>query len=116
MGTRRIDERDIMFSRYLLEPGSHRFETYYREQPDKRGADDRFRALPGVLATDASASDPVLFGAARASFEVVKHMPYNYVVIFDDVVTTGSTVNELAHVLKRAGVERVDVWSIARAG
>jgi ferredoxin len=74
MGTRRVDERDIMFSRYLLEPGSHRFETYYREQPDKRGADDRFRRLPGVLATDASASDPVLFGAARASFEVVKHL------------------------------------------
>jgi predicted amidophosphoribosyltransferase len=36
-------------------------------------------------------------------------------VIVDDVVTTTSTVNELAHVLKKAGVKRVDVWSIARA-
>jgi len=36
-------------------------------------------------------------------------------VRLDDVVTTGSTVNELAGVLKRAGVQRVDVWSVARA-
>ncbi|RCL44590.1 MAG: ComF family protein, partial [Candidatus Thioglobus sp.] len=36
------------------------------------------------------------------------------VIIFDDVVTTGATVNELAHTIKRAGVERVDVWALAR--
>ena len=38
MGESRIDERDIMFSRNLLEPGSERFEAYYREHPDKREA------------------------------------------------------------------------------
>jgi predicted amidophosphoribosyltransferase len=37
------------------------------------------------------------------------------VAILDDVVTTGSTTGELAKVLKRAGVERVDVWAAARA-
>jgi len=52
----------------------------------------------------------------RGAFECVKAMPYEYVAILDDVVTTGSTVNELARVLKKAGVKRVDVWSIARAG
>ncbi len=35
-------------------------------------------------------------------------------VIVDDVVTTGSTVNELARVLCRAGAARVDVWTVAR--
>lgn len=34
--------------------------------------------------------------------------------IVDDVVTTGSTVNELAQVLLRAGAARVDVWAVAR--
>ena len=37
------------------------------------------------------------------------------VAIIDDVVTTGSTVNELAKTLKKAGVKRVDVWAFARA-
>ena len=40
---------------------------------------------------------------------------YRHVAIVDDVVTTGSTVNELARVLIRSGVSRVDVWACARA-
>jgi len=40
---------------------------------------------------------------------------HDHVVIIDDVVTTGSTVNELARVLKRSGVKKVGVWSISRA-
>lgn len=38
-----------------------------------------------------------------------------HVVLLDDVMTTGATVHECARVLKRAGVERVDVWALARA-
>ena len=37
------------------------------------------------------------------------------VAIIDDVVTTGSTVNEIAKLLKSAGVEEIEVWCIARA-
>jgi len=47
--------------------------------------------------------------------EVVKKMDYEHVAIIDDVVTTTSTVNELSRVLKRAGVKKVSVYSIARA-
>ena len=35
--------------------------------------------------------------------------------LIDDVMTTGSTVNECARTLKRAGVEKVSVWVVARA-
>jgi ComF family protein len=38
-----------------------------------------------------------------------------HVAIVDDVVTTGSTVAELKAVLLAAGLERVDVWAVARA-
>lgn len=38
-----------------------------------------------------------------------------HVAIVDDVFTTGMTLSECARVLKRAGVERVDVWALARA-
>ncbi len=50
----------------------------------------------------------------KGAFKTIRHVPYRHVAIIDDVVTTGSTVNELARVLKKSGVNRVDVWSIAR--
>lgn len=37
-----------------------------------------------------------------------------HVALFDDVLTTGATLGECARVLHRAGVERVDVWAMAR--
>ena len=51
----------------------------------------------------------------RGAFDVARPLNAHHVAILDDVVTTTSTVNELARILKRAGVRRVDVWSIARA-
>lgn len=39
-----------------------------------------------------------------------------HVAIIDDVVTTGTTVEELARTLRLAGVEVVEVWACARAG
>lgn len=50
----------------------------------------------------------------RGAFAVARCPAAKHVAILDDVVTTGSTVTELALVLRRAGVERVDVWSVAR--
>lgn len=38
-----------------------------------------------------------------------------HVAILDDVMTTGATLAECARVLRRAGVQRVDVWALARA-
>ncbi len=38
-----------------------------------------------------------------------------HVAIIDDVITTGSTSNELARLLKSLGVEAVSVWAVARA-
>ncbi len=37
-----------------------------------------------------------------------------HVTLIDDLLTTGSTANELAAVLKRQGVSRVDLWCCAR--
>ena len=51
----------------------------------------------------------------RGAFKFENHRNYQYLVIFDDVVTTGSTVSELSKIIKKTGVARVDVWSLARA-
>ena len=50
----------------------------------------------------------------RGAFELVRPLDCKYLVLIDDVVTTGTTVNELAKTLKANGVQRVDVWAIAR--
>ena len=44
-----------------------------------------------------------------------KAIPYQQVTLVDDLVTTGSTANELARILKQEGVARVDLWCCARA-
>lgn len=38
-----------------------------------------------------------------------------HVALLDDVMTTGATLHAAAHVLRRAGVSRVDAWVCARA-
>jgi ferredoxin len=69
--TRRIDERDTIFARWRLEPGSARFEAYYQKHPEKRAADDRFRQRAGLLAGGTVYHDPYLFAASEASFDAV---------------------------------------------
>lgn len=40
---------------------------------------------------------------------------YRHVAIVDDIVTTGSTIDEITRLLHRDGVEFVEVWALARA-
>jgi len=67
----RVDERDIMFARARLLPGSERFEEYYRRKPDKKALDDKFRTRPGLLSKGSTHFDPYMFAAAEASFAAV---------------------------------------------
>lgn len=72
----------------------------------------RIRATPAQTGLDAPARRRNLRGAFAVSrgASLPKH-----IALFDDVVTTGATVRECARVLRRAGVERIDVWALARA-
>lgn len=51
----------------------------------------------------------------RQAFEIVRPFRASRVALIDDVMTTGSTVNELARVLKRNGAQEVTVVVVARA-
>jgi len=54
----------------------------------------------------------------KGAFSITRNqqnkLPGSYIVIIDDVVTTGATVNSLCSVLLQAGVKRIDVWCICR--
>jgi ComF family protein len=71
-----------------------------RETPAQSGlsALQRRRNLRGAFAVRADAVLP------------------QHVALVDDVMTTGATAHECALALQRAGVLRVDVWAMARAG
>ncbi|MEE4273472.1 MAG: 4Fe-4S dicluster domain-containing protein [Thermoanaerobaculales bacterium] len=70
--SRRVDERDIMFARKRLRPGSVEFDAYYELRPENRAGDDRTRSLPGLLSRDAEKAEPVAFAAADAAFEITE--------------------------------------------
>ena len=70
--SRRIDERDIMFARGRLVPGSPEYESYYAMRPENKGGDDNTRALPGLLSEDAQLAEPFAFAAAKASFDLTE--------------------------------------------
>ena len=71
MPLKRIDERDTMFSRNELEPGSDSFENYYQRKPENRNNDDTFRAKAGLLNPGTSQFKAIPFAAADASFETI---------------------------------------------
>lgn len=51
----------------------------------------------------------------QEAFRVDKKGVYQSVALVDDVMTTGATANEIAKMLKQAGVAEVHVWVLARA-
>lgn len=67
----RIDERDTMFSRNELEPGTKEFEEYYHLNPGKKGPDDIFRSKAGLLKPGSSQYNAIHFASADASFETI---------------------------------------------
>lgn len=50
----------------------------------------------------------------RGAFTVTGSCDNLRVALVDDVLTTGATAGEAAHVLRQAGAARVDVWCLAR--
>lgn len=54
-------------------------------------------------------------GNVRNAFAVLQPVHGARIVILDDVITTASTVNEIARTLRKAGAAHIEVWAVARA-
>lgn len=50
----------------------------------------------------------------RGAFSVTEDVKGQHLLLVDDVLTTGSTLHEIARTLKKAGAAQVDAWVIAR--
>jgi len=69
---RRVDERDIMFARARLSPGTPEYDSYYEMRPSLQHVDDRMRALPGLLSPDAEKAEVMAFAATEAAFDLTE--------------------------------------------
>ncbi len=75
------------------------------------------RSLRRIRATDAQSGlslNQRQQNLARA-FVYQPEQDYKAVAIIDDVITSGSTMNEICKLLRRHGIEHIEVWSLARA-
>jgi ComF family protein len=50
----------------------------------------------------------------RNAFVYQPTRPRSHVAVVDDIITTGSTASEITRTLHRGGVERVEIWGLAR--
>jgi ComF family protein len=50
----------------------------------------------------------------RAFYTTTVNLP-QHIAVLDDVITTGSTVNEVTTMFRKAGVVTIEVWGLARA-
>jgi len=48
------------------------------------------------------------------AFEAGNLRGYQHVAVIDDIITTGSTANEVTKTLHRVGIETVEIWGLAR--
>jgi ComF family protein len=48
------------------------------------------------------------------AFSCANTATYRHVAVVDDIVTTGSTANEITKTLHRSGIETVEIWGLAR--
>ena len=69
----------------------------------------RVRATPAQIGLSAQDRQHNLDGAFVINTPLPRH-----IALFDDVITTGSTLAELSKTARAAGAEIIEVWAIAR--
>ncbi len=70
----RFDERDTIFSRRKLQPGTERYNEYYADKPQKEILDKKLRTKNGLLKKGSKYYNVFQFAAAEASFETVEQL------------------------------------------
>ncbi len=65
---KRFDERQIMFARARLEPGTSNYDSYYAQHPEHKKPDQHTRQMPGLLSLDAKFANRYQFASMDGSF------------------------------------------------
>lgn len=120
MKKRKIDERDIMFSRMNLTKGTPQYDYYYKKHPDLKELDDNIRSKPDLGTHGTAMFDPILSKIADANFAYLADMR-KYVEGNPNPDRTEVQPEEITKLLKsmashygavEVGVTRVDPLSV----
>jgi ferredoxin len=63
----RIDEREVIFARRSLQPGSPEYRTYYARHPEHEAEDNKTRAKPGLFSPEAKYANTLLYAVIQGS-------------------------------------------------
>lgn len=101
----------------LHERGYNQALELARPVARKLGVPLDYRSVQRSRATPAQSDLPAedRHRNVKGAFTVTQGFHARHVAIIDDVMTTGSTVEELAITLRKTGVEIIEVWVCARA-
>ncbi len=102
---RRLRERGFNQALELARPLAKRFQIPLLSEGVRRT-----RSTPAQSTLDL----PTRQANVRGAFALSHSLSFRRVAIIDDVITTGSTLNELAQVLRQAGAQEIQVWACAR--
>jgi reductive dehalogenase len=69
--SKRYDERDIPFSRVKLKEGDEHYIEYYRNNPEKKAVDDRWRQQPKLLSPETPTFHPFYSVEGDACFDEI---------------------------------------------
>lgn len=72
MPDHQVDERDALFSRVGLQPGTPAYAGYYADRAALQETDDALRAMTPLLAPGSSFFDPAIMAEAGAHFEAIE--------------------------------------------
>jgi ferredoxin len=71
---KRVDERDIIFSRFDYREGTKIFDEYYKTKPEYKEKDNEIRKIPDILSSQHIEKKPSLIPLAAAEFEFLEHL------------------------------------------
>jgi len=69
-----VDERDVMFSRAALRPGTSTYAAYYADRAELKETDDALRALPPLLSPGTTFFQSEIMAEAGAHFDAIDAM------------------------------------------
>ena len=105
---RKKDERDIIFSRFDLKQGSHRYHEYYKRKKEFKNIDERIRKNPDILTSYHMARDRISFSLADSEFDFLEYLLNRTKAdIYSEKMDMGKQVNSqlVKNVLKYLGAD-----------
>lgn len=82
--------------------------------PARHDVLQRTRHTERLMSLDAEARRAQIIDAFDVPQAALPHLQRRHIAVVDDVLTTGATLNEVAHTLRAAGASSVSAWVLAR--